>query len=90
MNLLARLKLVKLNQTKLNQSRLDSVTFNLPFNKQQTNRNDVAYFCEHDGICIKFTQAVLTNGRTSWRAIVPCALKPWWLFLKPLRKNSNK
>lgn len=85
MNLLAKLKLVKLNQNGLNTN-----YFNRPFNQQQANQNKAAYFCEHDGICIKFTQAVLTNGRASWRAIVPCALKPWWLFLKPLQKNSNK
>jgi len=67
-NLLAKLKLVKLNQVKLNQK-------------------GSAYFCEHDGICIKFTQAGFTNARSSWHAITPCALKPWWLFLKPLQKK---
>ena len=47
-------------------------------------QHDNAHFCEHDGICINFTQA-----RTTWHALAPCALKPWWLFLNPLRKNRQ-
>ncbi|VAW50666.1 hypothetical protein MNBD_GAMMA05-2594 [hydrothermal vent metagenome] len=82
MNLLAKLKLVKLNQNGLNTN-----YFNRPFNQQQANQNKAAYFCEHDGICIKYTQAGFNNARSSWHAITPCALKPWWLFLKPLHKK---
>ena len=61
---------------------LNQVLYDLPFNKHQANRDNIAHFCEHDGICISFTRA-----RTTWHALAPCALKPWWLFLGPLRKN---
>ena len=70
---------------------LNQVIYDLPFNKHQMNRNDIAHFCEHDGICISFTRA-----RASWHALAPCAVKPWWLFLAPLRRglretlNENK
>ena len=61
---------------------LNQVIYDLPFNKHQTNRSDVAHFCEHAGVYIRFTRA-----RTTWHALAPCALKPWWLFLEPLRKS---
>ena len=61
---------------------LNQIIYDLPFNKHQPNRNDVAHFCEHDGVYIRFTKA-----RTTWQALSPCAIKPWWLFLEPLRKN---
>ena len=64
---------------------LNQVIHDLPFNKHQASRNDVAHFCEHDGIYIRFTRA-----RTTWHALAPCALKPWWLFLEPLRKSIRK
>lgn len=64
MNLLAKLKLVKLNQNGLNTN-----YFNRPFNQQQANQNKAAYFCEHDGICIKYTQAGFNNARSSWHAM---------------------
>ena len=64
---------------------LNQVIHDLPFNKHQPSRNDVAHFCEHDGIYIRFTRA-----RTTWHALAPCALKPWWLFLEPLRKSICK
>ena len=76
MNLLAKLKLDGLNRT----------IYDSPFHKQQAERSEIAHFCEHDGICIRFTQA-----RNTWHALAPCALKPWWLFLNPLRqKQQNK
>lgn len=77
-NLSLRLKLDKLNK----------VIDDLPFHKHQTSRNDMAQFCEHDGICIYFTNAGSTRKRTAWHALAPCALKPWWLFLNPLRRNK--
>lgn len=61
---------------------LNQVIYDLPFNKHQMKRSDIAHFCEHDGISISFTRA-----RTTWQALAPCAVKPWWLFLEPLRKN---
>ncbi|MFV2004343.1 MAG: hypothetical protein ACC650_04015 [Gammaproteobacteria bacterium] len=74
MNLFAKLKLGELNK----------VINDLPFHKHQAKRDDIAHFCEHDGICISFTQA-----RSSWHALATCALKPWWLFLNPLRQNTQ-
>ena len=63
---------------------LNQVIYDLPFNKHQPSRNDVAHFCEHDGVYIRFTRA-----RTTWHALAPCAFKPWWLFLAPLRKSIS-
>ena len=48
-------------------------------------RKEFVHFCEHDGIYIHFTKA-----RSTWHALAPCALKPWWLFLRPLKKNMHK
>ena len=64
---------------------LNQVFYDLPFNKHQIERSKIAHFCEHDGICISFTRA-----RTTWHALAPCAVKPWWLFLAPLRKNRRE
>lgn len=64
---------------------LNQVIYDLPFNKHQIKRSEIAHFCEHDGICISFTRA-----RTTWHALAPCAVKPWWLFLEPLRRNLEK
>lgn len=55
-------------------------------NKYLMKRSEIAHFCEHNGIYIHFTKA-----RSTWHALAPCALKPWWLFLKPLRmKRLNE
>ncbi|MCK5395573.1 MAG: hypothetical protein KAJ32_06255 [Gammaproteobacteria bacterium] len=70
---------------KLNLEELNKVINDLPFNKHQTNRKEIAHFCEHDGISIRFTRA-----RETWHALAPCALKPWWLSLKPIRKNTKQ
>ena len=70
---------------KFKQDELNQVIYDLLFKKHQISRNDIAHFCEHDGICICFTQA-----STTWHALAPCALKPWWLFLNPLRSNTKK
>ena len=64
---------------------LNHVIHDLTLNKHQTNRENIAHFCEHDGICISFTRA-----RSTWHALAPCALKPWWLFLEPLRKKQKQ
>jgi hypothetical protein len=53
--------------------------------KFSAKRKEFVHFCEHDGIYIHFTKA-----RSTWHALAPCALKPWWLFLKPLRKPLKK
>ena len=62
---------------------LNQILSDLPFNKHQPSRKDVAHFCEHDGICIRYTRA-----RTTWRALTPSAFKPWWLFLEPVIKEA--
>ena len=61
---------------------LNQILSDLPFNKHQPSRKDIAHFCEHDGICIRYTRA-----RTTWRALTPRAFKPWWLFLEPVIKE---
>lgn len=43
------------------------------------DRKVIAHFCQHDGIRIQFTRA-----RTTWHAMAPSAIKPWWLVLEPL------
>ncbi len=67
---------------------LNKVINDLPFHKHQKKQADIACFCEHDGICIKFTRAGFSQAANTWHALAPCALKPWWLFLNPLRKNQ--
>ena len=62
---------------------LNQILSDLPFNKHQASRKDIAHFCEHNGIFIRYTPA-----RTTWHALAPCALKPWWLFLEPVIKKS--
>ena len=64
---------------------LNQVIDDLPFNRHQTSKDEIAHFCEHNGIYINFTRA-----RTTWRARAPSAFKPWWLFLEPLRKNLKQ
>lgn len=52
--------------------------------RRQEKQKSVAYFCEHDGIFIQFRPA-----RSTWHALAPCALKPWWLFLNPNKKTDT-
>lgn len=70
---------------KLKLEELNKVLNDLPFNKHQTNRDEIAHFCEHDGIHISFTRASST-----WLAQTPCAFKPWWLSLQPIRQNIEE
>ncbi len=58
--------------------------YDLPFNKHQPDRNEVAHFCEHRGIRIRFSRA-----RTTWHVRAPRAIRPWWLFLEPVRSRRN-
>lgn len=75
MNLFHRLTLEELNK----------VIHDLSFHKHQTNRNEIAHFCEHDGIRLRFTPA-----GTEWLAQTPCAFKPWSLTLKPMKKFTQQ
>ncbi len=43
------------------------------------SRKVIAHFCEHDGIRIQFTRA-----RTTWHAMAPSSVKPWWMVLEPM------
>ena len=69
---------------RLKQDGCHQLIHDLSFNRHQTTRDDIAHFCEHDGIYISFTRA-----RSTWHALAPCALKPWWLFLNPLRRKTK-
>jgi hypothetical protein len=70
---------------KLKRYELNQVISNLSLSKHTATRDQIAHFCEHDGIFIRFTRA-----RKSWHAMAPCALKPWWLFLDPLKKQEKQ
>ena len=78
MNLLDRFLKDKNNRKELNQKLCDFL-----FKQHQEKGKSIARFCEHDGISIWFTPA-----HTSWHANAPCALKPWWLFLKPVKTDT--
>jgi len=69
---------------KLKPDELNRVIHDLLLKKNQASRDEIAHFCEHDGICINFTRA-----RATWHALAPCALKPWWIFLNPLKKDTR-
>lgn len=62
---------------------LKQALYDLPL-ANKPDRKQVAHFCEHDGLCIRFTRA-----RTLWHAVTPSAIKPWWIFLEPLRNESD-
>jgi hypothetical protein len=57
---------------------LRQALYDLPL-ASKPSRKVVAHFCEHDGIRIEFTRA-----RTTWHAMSPSAVKPWWMILEPL------
>ncbi len=50
----------------------------------EPGRDEIAYFCRHQGIKICFTRA-----RTTWHSLGPSAIKPWWMILEPLRTLSG-
>jgi len=64
---------------------LKQIIYDLPFGKIQPSREEVAHFCEHYGISIQFSRA-----RTTWRALLPSTLKPWWLTLEPIKEIKQK
>jgi hypothetical protein len=63
---------------------LKQVIYDLPLRvdlkANRAYRKKVAHFCEHNGIYIEFTQASST-----WHALAPSALRPWWLKLRTVR-----
>ena len=50
----------------------------------EPQRDEIAHFCQHDGIRVRFTRA-----RTTWHSLGPSAVKPWWMILEPLRTLSQ-
>ena len=52
---------------------------------KEPRRDEMAHFCLHDGIRVRFTRA-----RTTWHSLGPSAVKPWWMILEPFRSLSEK
>ncbi|MGB5396650.1 MAG: hypothetical protein WBN96_05830 [Gammaproteobacteria bacterium] len=63
---------------------LKQALYDLPLT-QEPGRDKIAHFCEHNGIRRSFTRA-----RTTWQALAPSAIKPWWMILEPLIKKTRK
>ena len=66
-------------------SELKQLIYDLPFGKIKPSRQEVAHFCEHSGISIQYKRA-----RTTWRAMLPLTIKPWWLTLEPIKDLKRK
>jgi len=62
---------------------LKEAIYDLPL-ARKPGRDEVAHFCEHHGIRRRFTRA-----RTTWQAITPSTIKPWWIILNPMKKTMN-
>lgn len=60
---------------------LKQAFYDLPL-VNKPHRDSIAHFCEHDGIRIEFHRA-----RTTWHAVTPSSVKPWWIILEPLRRS---
>lgn len=67
---------------------LKQVIYDIPLRADlkasRTYRKKVAHFCEHSGVCIEFSQA-----RSTWHALAPLAIKPWWIKLNTVRSVKN-
>ena len=63
---------------------LKQALYDLPLT-QEPGRDKIAHFCEHNGIRRSFTRA-----RTTWQALAPSAIKPWWMILEPLKRQHDK
>ena len=50
----------------------------------EPRRDEIAHFCQHHGIRVRFTRA-----RTTWHSLGPSAVKPWWMILEPIRRLSE-
>jgi hypothetical protein len=62
---------------------LKQAIYDLPM-MREPGRDKIAHFCEHNGIRRSFSRA-----RTTWQALAPSAIKPWWMILEPLKKQSR-
>ena len=65
-------------------NKLKQVIYGLPLKTGKSRRDKIAHFCEHHGIRIKFTPA-----KTTWHAIAPSAMRPWWLKLNTLKTANS-
>ena len=63
---------------------LKQIIYDLPL-AAEPGRDEIAHFCNHQGIRIKFTRA-----RTTWHSLGPSAIKPWWMILEPLRTRPAR
>ena len=61
---------------------LKQAIYDLPMT-HKPGRDEVAHFCKHHDIRICFTRA-----RTTWLALTPSTIRPWWLILEPLKNRT--
>lgn len=57
--------------------------YDLPL-ARKPGRDEVAHFCEHQGI-----KRIFTRARTTWQALTPSAVKPWWMILDPMKHRTH-
>jgi hypothetical protein len=50
----------------------------------QPGRTEIAHFCEHDNIRIRYIRA-----RTTWQSLTPKSLRPWLMILEPLKSGGE-
>lgn len=63
---------------------LKQVIYEFPLTADiKARRKKIAHFCEHNGICTEFTPA-----RSTWQALAPLAIRPWWLKLNTIRSTK--
>jgi phosphoglycolate phosphatase-like HAD superfamily hydrolase len=62
---------------------LRQAMYDLPF-ARKPGRDEVAHFCEHHGIRRRFIRV-----RTTWQALTPSAIKPWWMILNPMKNTMH-
>ncbi len=62
---------------------LKEAIYDLPL-ARKPGRDEVAHFCEHHGIRRRFVRA-----RTTWQALTPSTVRPWWIILNPIKNTMN-
>lgn len=62
---------------------LRQAIYDLPL-ARKPGRDEVAHFCEHQGIRRRFTRV-----RTTWQALTPSAVRPWWIILDPMKHSTH-
>ena len=61
------------------------MAYSMTLKMGKPRRDRIAHFCEHHGLHIEFTPA-----KTTWHAIVPSAVRPWWLELETLKTDTSE